>query len=77
METWNTFEKNGVNPCVFQNLKFLELTNNVNQQNKNNYLGIPTHSIRSFYFQCSSKRTNLLTMGENENDEEDELNERN
>lgn len=29
------FKKNGINPYVFQNLTFLELTNNVNQQNKN------------------------------------------
>ncbi len=29
------FEKNNVNPEVFQNLKFLDLTNNVSQQNKN------------------------------------------
>ena len=29
------FEKNSINPEVFQNLKFLDLTNNVSQQNKN------------------------------------------
>ena len=29
------FKQNNINPYVFQNVTFLELTNNVNQKNKN------------------------------------------
>jgi hypothetical protein len=66
------FEKNGVNPCVFQNLKFLELTNNVNQQNKNiiwEYL----HTLYALSVSSAVVKEQFANYGENENDEEDEL----